>query len=65
MTSLSIFTSMTKPEERKYPWSESLSCYEDFADEVIVVEKIGLRSLSGIILEKYFRKGSTNLLKIG
>ena len=37
MTSLSIFTSMTQPEKRKDPWNESLSCYEDFADEVVVV----------------------------
>ena len=26
-----------KPEERMDPWKESLACYEDFADEVIVV----------------------------
>ena len=34
---ISIFTSMTNPEERMDPWKESLKCYEDFADEVVVV----------------------------
>lgn len=34
---LSIFTSMTKPEERNDPWKEALECYKDFADEVIIV----------------------------
>ena len=34
---ISIFTTMTNPEERMDPWKESLACYEDFADEVIVV----------------------------
>ena len=34
---LSIFTSMTNPEERNDAWQEAISCYEDIADEVIVV----------------------------
>ncbi len=34
---LSIFTSMTNPEKRNDAWQEALSCYEDIADEVIVV----------------------------
>ena len=34
---LSIFTSMTNPEERMDPWQEALTCYKDFADEVITV----------------------------
>ncbi len=34
---LSIFTSMTNPEERKDPWEEALRSYEDIADEVITV----------------------------
>lgn len=36
---ISIFTSMTNPEERMDPWKEALECYNDFADEVIVVGK--------------------------
>ena len=35
--SLSIFTSMTNPEARGDPWKEALNCYNDVADEVIVV----------------------------
>tara|TARA_B100001057_G_scaffold499203_1_gene608968 strand:- start:4007 stop:4810 length:804 start_codon:yes stop_codon:yes gene_type:complete len=34
---ISIFTTMTTPEERMDPWKESLACYEDFADEVVIV----------------------------
>ena len=34
---LSIFTHMTNPEERMDPWREALSCYEEIADEVVIV----------------------------
>ena len=34
---ISIFTSMTNPKERMDPWKESLSCYEDFSDELVIV----------------------------
>ena len=37
MTSLSIFTTMTNPETRNDPWREAISCYEFFANEVVVV----------------------------
>ena len=37
--SLTIFTSMTNPEDRNDAWEEALQCYEDIADEVIVVGK--------------------------
>jgi len=37
MTSLSIFTSMTNPDERNDAWEEALNCYEDLADEVVIV----------------------------
>ena len=36
---LSIFTSMTNPEQRKDPWKEATKCYEDFADELTIVGK--------------------------
>ena len=39
MTKISIFTSMTNPEERMDPWKEAMECYKDFADEVVVVGK--------------------------
>ena len=65
MTSLSIFTSMTQPEKRKDPWNESLSCYEDFADEVVTVGESWPKNLNGILLEKYSKKGLINLPKTG
>ena len=34
---ISIFTSMTNPEERGDPWKEALNCYKDIADEVVIV----------------------------
>ena len=34
---ISIITSYTNPEERMDPWKESLKCYEELADEVIVM----------------------------
>ena len=34
---ISIFTTMTNPEERMDPWEEALECYKSFADEVVVV----------------------------
>lgn len=33
---ISIFTTYTNPEKRMDPWKEALSCYKDFADEVII-----------------------------
>lgn len=35
-SSISIFTTMTKPEERMDPWKEALNCYNDLADEVVI-----------------------------
>ena len=37
VNTLSIFTTMTNPEERNDPWKESLNCYNSTADEVVVV----------------------------
>ena len=34
---VSIITTMTDPDSRKDPWKEALQCYNDIADEVIVV----------------------------
>jgi len=36
MNKISIFTTMTNPEERMDPWEEALDCYRDFANEVII-----------------------------
>jgi hypothetical protein len=34
---VSIITTMTDPDSRKDPWKEALQCYNDIADEVIIV----------------------------
>ena len=34
---ISVITTITNPEERQDRWQEALSCFCDFADEVIVV----------------------------
>ena len=39
MSTISIFTSMTNPDERKDPWEQALSCYQDLADDVITIGK--------------------------
>jgi len=39
MMKLSVFTSMTNPESRNDPYKEAISCYEDFADELVIVGK--------------------------
>ena len=46
---------MTNPELRMDPWKEALSCYEDFADEVVTVGKL-CNSLHLVILVKFFKK---------
>ena len=28
---------MTNPEERMDPWKEAINCYENYADEVVIV----------------------------
>lgn len=37
MISLTIFTTMTNPDERNDPWKESLNCYKEVADDVVIV----------------------------
>lgn len=34
---ISVFTSMTNPDERNDPWRESLNCFNELADELIIV----------------------------
>ncbi len=57
MTSLSIFTTMTNPEERNDPWKESLSCYEDFADEVVITGKDWPKEFKWDTIGKTFQEG--------
>ena len=62
---ISIFTSMTNPEERGDPWREALNCYKDLADELIIVGQDWHLSLSSAILEKFFRRVLIKALAIG
>ena len=33
---ISIFTTITKPEERMDPWKEALNCYEDLQMKLLL-----------------------------
>lgn len=57
MTSLSIFTSMTDPEKRNDPWKESLSCYQEFADEVVTVGENWPEEFEWDLIGKVFQEG--------
>jgi len=57
MTNLSIFTSMTNPEERNDPWREALDCYQYFADEVVVVGEDWPYEFSWDYIGKTFQEG--------
>ena len=54
---ISISTSMTNPEERMDPWKEALRCYEDLADEVVVVGKDWPENFSWDHIGKTFNEG--------
>ena len=59
---LSIFTSMTNPEQRKDPWKEATKCYEDFADELTIVGKNWPEEFSfdyiGQVFQESFQSGA-------
>lgn len=57
MPTLSIFTTMTKPDERNDPWREALNCYNFFADEVIVEGQDWPKEFSWDYIGKVFQKG--------
>ena len=37
MSTVTVFTSMTNPDERKDPWKQALNCYEDLADDINII----------------------------
>jgi len=55
--SLSIFTSMTDPDKRNDAWKEAINCYEDFADEVVIVGKDWPKEFSWDHIGKTFQEG--------
>lgn len=54
---ITIFTSMTNPEERNDPWKEALECYRDIADEVIIVGEKWPEEFSFEFIGKVFQEG--------
>ena len=62
MSSLSIFTSMTDPENRNDPWREALYFYYYFADEVQIV---GQNCEEFMGLGKVFQEGFENAILTG
>jgi len=54
---ISIFTTMTNPEERMDPWEEALECYKNFADEVVVVGEDFKEEFIWSDIGKMFTKG--------
>ena len=57
MNKLSIFTTMTNPEDRKDPWKEALNCYEELSDEVIVVGEDWPEEFEWDYIGKTFQNG--------
>ena len=55
--SLSIFTSMTNPDGRNDQWQEALNCYEELADEVIIVGDKWPNEFSWEEIGKTFQEG--------
>jgi hypothetical protein len=54
---LSVFTSMTNPESRNDPYIESLKCYEELGDEVIVVGQNWPYEFTFDTIGKVFQEG--------
>ena len=65
MNKLSIFTTMTNPEDRKDPWKEALNCYEELSDEVIVVGEDWPEEFEWDYIGKTFQNGLINAVVIG
>jgi hypothetical protein len=57
VNTLSIFTTMTNPEERNDPWKESLNCYNSTADEVVVVGEDWPKEFDWGIFNKIYQSG--------
>ena len=54
---VSIFTSYTDPEKRMDPWEESLNCYRDFGDEIIITGQNWEYEFSFEQIGKVFQEG--------
>tara|TARA_B100000925_G_C22006512_1_gene473948 strand:+ start:2936 stop:3772 length:837 start_codon:yes stop_codon:yes gene_type:complete len=54
---ISVATTYTNPDERQDPWREAISCYEDFADEIIVTGQDWPYEFSWDYIGKTFNEG--------
>jgi hypothetical protein len=54
---ITVATTYTNPEERRDPWKEALSCYEDFADEIVVTGSDWPHDFSWELIGETFNKG--------
>jgi hypothetical protein len=54
---ISVFTSMTNPENRNDPWKEAMDCYKDLGDEVVVVGEDWPYEFNWDHIGKTFQKG--------
>jgi len=57
MQTLSIFTTMTDPESRNDAWREALECYQDLADEVVIVGEKWPEEFSWEYIGQVFQEG--------
>ena len=54
---ISVATTYTNPEKRGDPWKEALSCYEDFADEIVVTGSDWPHNFSWELIGETFNRG--------
>ena len=54
---ISVFTSTTDPDSRNDPYKEALACYQDIADEIIVVGENWPYEFSFDLIGKVFQEG--------
>ena len=54
---ISIATTYTNPDERQDPWKEAITCYGDFADEIIVTGQDWPHDFSWDYIGKTFNEG--------
>jgi hypothetical protein len=54
---ISIFTTYTDPDLRNDPWKEAISCYEDFADEVVITGHNWPSEFSWELIGETFQEG--------
>ena len=57
MINLSVATTMTNPEDRNDPWKEALNCYNQIADELIIVGEDWPYEFKFDHIGKTFQKG--------